>query len=50
MCCFSQPVKSVHDTNIFARAGANGREFLVYSMSLEANQDLAVGIIPPDQH
>jgi hypothetical protein len=45
MCCFSQPVKSVSNTNIFARAGANEREFLVYSMSLEANQDLAM-ILP----
>jgi hypothetical protein len=45
MCCFSKPVKSVSDTNIFARASANHREFLVYSMSLEAKQDLAM-ILP----
>ncbi len=45
MCCFSKPVSSVHDTNIFVRAGEHGREFLAYSMSLEAAQDLAM-ILP----
>src|SRR5437588_8406126 len=45
MCCFSQPVISVSATNIFARAGAEGREFLVYSMSLNARKDLAM-ILP----
>jgi hypothetical protein len=45
MCCFSQPVISVSATNIFARAGADGRQFLVYSMSLNARNDLAM-ILP----
>ena len=45
MCCFSQPVKSVRATNIFARAGAEDRQFLAYSMSLEAPKDLAM-ILP----
>ncbi len=45
MCCFSQPVISVSATNIFARAGAEGRQFLVYSMSLKAKSDLAM-ILP----
>jgi hypothetical protein len=45
MCCFSQPVISVSATNIFARAGAEGRQFLVYSMSLNARNDLAM-ILP----
>jgi hypothetical protein len=45
MCCFSQPVKSVSATNIFARAGDEGRQFLVYSMSLDARKDLAM-ILP----
>jgi len=45
MCCFSQPVRSVSSTNIYARAGDNGRQFLVYSMSLEARDDLAM-ILP----
>ena len=45
MCCFSKPVSSVSDTRIFARADEGQREFLVYSMSLEAKQDLAM-ILP----
>jgi hypothetical protein len=45
MCCFSKPVVSVSDTKIFARAGADGRQFLVYSMGLSAKQDLAM-ILP----
>jgi len=32
-------------TNIFARAGDDGRQFLVYSMSLDARKDLAM-ILP----
>lgn len=42
MCCFSRPVKSVSDTKIFARFGANGRQFLVYSMKLDAAEPLAM--------
>jgi hypothetical protein len=45
MCCFSQPVVSVSATNIFARADVQGRQFLVYSMSLEARNELAM-ILP----
>lgn len=45
MCCFSRPVVSVNATNIFARAGLGGRQFLVYSMTLNAKQDLAM-ILP----
>ena len=45
MCCFSQPVKSVSATNIFARAANDGRQFLVYSMSIDADRDLAM-ILP----
>src|SRR5512145_3377158 len=41
MCCFSQPVELVADTNIFAR-GDNDRQFLVYSMSYAAPTDLAM--------
>ncbi len=41
MCCFSQPVELVADTNIFARSD-NGRQFLVYSMSYAAPTDLAM--------
>jgi len=42
MCCFSQSVISVSATNIFARAGEEGRQFLVYSMTLNAKNDLAM--------
>lgn len=42
MCCFSRPVISVSATNIFARAAENGRQFLVYSMTLNATDDLAM--------
>jgi hypothetical protein len=45
MCCFSQPVISVSSTNIFARSGPEGRQFLVYSMAINAAKDLAM-ILP----
>ena len=45
MCCFSQKVDVVADTNIFARASKDGRQFLVYSMRFAAAQDLAM-ILP----
>jgi hypothetical protein len=49
MCCFSQPVEMVADTNIFAR-GSNGRQFLVYRMRYAAAGDLAMVLplpVPP---
>ena len=42
MCCFSRPLQSVSATQIFARSGADGRQFLVYSMTLRAKEDLAM--------
>jgi hypothetical protein len=45
MCCFSRNVDKVADTNIFARASKEGRQFLVYAMSLSAKEDLAM-ILP----
>lgn len=45
MCCFSGPVKSVSDTNIFARLGGAGeteRQFLVYSMTVDMANPLAM--------
>jgi hypothetical protein len=45
MCCFSRPVDLVANTNIFARASKDGRQFLVYSMTLSAKDDLAM-ILP----
>jgi hypothetical protein len=49
MCCFSQPVDQISNTNIFARR-ANGRQYLVYSMTYTAAQDLAMVLplpVPP---
>ena len=45
MCCFSRPVVSVSGTRIFARPSDHGRQFLVYSMSIDAGNELAM-ILP----
>src|SRR5262245_25963630 len=45
MCCFSRAVDVVADTNIFARSSKEARQFLVYSMTLSAKEDLAM-ILP----
>ena len=45
MCCFSRPVQRVSATNIFARSSADGRQFVVYSMTLKAAENLAM-ILP----
>jgi len=45
MCCFSRPVISVSGTNIFARPAEDDRQFVVYSMTLDAKDDLAM-ILP----
>ena len=45
MCCFSQPVDLIADTNIFARASKDGKQFLVYAMTMSAKEDLAM-ILP----
>jgi hypothetical protein len=44
MCCFSRAA-TVADTNIFARSSANGRQFVAYSMTFGAPEDLAM-ILP----
>ena len=45
MCCFSQPVRHVSKTNIFARRENKDRQFIIYSMNLDAAEDLAM-ILP----
>lgn len=49
MCCFSRPVESVTATRIFARGFPAGpessRQYVVYSMHLEAKENLAM-ILP----
>ncbi len=49
MCCFSQDVGLVSDTNIFARS-FNGSQFLVYQMTYAAAHELAMVLplpVPP---
>ena len=45
MCCFSRSVNYVGDTQIFARVGAQGNQVLIYRMTFEAKEDLAM-ILP----
>ena len=45
MCCFSRPVEHVSQTRIFARSPSKGRQYVVYSMTIDAKQDLAM-ILP----
>jgi hypothetical protein len=45
MCCFSRSVNLVANTNIFARAAEGNRQYLVYSMKYEADEELAM-ILP----
>jgi hypothetical protein len=42
MCCFSGEVERVANTKIFARHLEGGRQALIYSMSLSADEDLAM--------
>jgi hypothetical protein len=50
MCCFSRPVKSVNSTRIFAREGEGASQYVVYQMSLEAKEDLAMVLpLPVDR-
>ena len=51
MCCFSRPVQHVSATNIFARGSAEGRQYVVYSMTLKAADDLAMILpLPVPEH
>jgi hypothetical protein len=45
MCCFSRPVEHVSQTKIFARTAGKGRQFIVYSMTIDAKEALAM-ILP----
>lgn len=50
MCCFSRPVPFVGETRIFARAAEAGRQWLVYAMSVEVDEELAMVLplpVPP---
>lgn len=45
MCCFSREIEVVTDTHIFARPAEEGRQYLVYEMTIKADEDLAM-ILP----
>jgi hypothetical protein len=45
MCCFSRRIDRVSNTNIFARAGKDNKQFLVYAMALSTKDDVAM-ILP----
>lgn len=45
MCCFSRKIDFVAATNLFARASEKGKQFLVYSMTVKAAEELAM-ILP----
>jgi hypothetical protein len=45
MCCFSREVEEVSNTRIFARTTTGNRQFIVYSMSIRADEALAM-ILP----
>lgn len=50
MCIFTQSILLVEETKIFARWMENGRQALVYSMNIQAKQDLAMVLplpVPP---
>src|SRR5262245_12167081 len=47
MCCFSRPVEIVSNTNIFARSSAKDRQYLVYSMTLSAKEDVGMSLPLP---
>lgn len=45
MCCFSQPLISVSNTQIFARLSGTGTQFLAYQMNYESREQNAM-ILP----
>src|SRR3954453_12532236 len=45
MCCFSQPVEFVNDTQIFARATAGGSQYIAYQMNYDSPSENAM-ILP----
>ena len=50
MCCFSQPVRFVGGTRIFARGLTDGKQALVYAMDVDIDTELAMVLpipVPP---
>lgn len=42
MCCFSREIDYVNNTRIFARSQSDGRQFIIYAMSISAKEDIAM--------
>jgi hypothetical protein len=49
MCCFSQPVESVNNTQIFARLTASGTQYIAYQMNYVSPSENAM-ILPIPVH
>jgi len=47
MCCFSGKVNKVSETSIFCRMGAKGNQVVIYSMLLDAADDVAMVLPVP---
>lgn len=47
MCCFTAKVEEVKNTRIFARLGEHGNQVLIYQMSVNVPQDLAMVLPVP---
>lgn len=47
MCCFSREVISVSATNLFARLEPDGRQYVVYSMTVNSAEDVAMVLPVP---
>ena len=50
MCCFTRPVLSVTNTKIFVRPDKDARQFVVYRMELNAQEELAMVLPLPVKH
>lgn len=50
MCCFSDEVKYVRNTRIFARAEDSIRQYVVYQMAFSAEKELAMILSLPVRH
>ena len=48
MCCFSQPVRHVSNTEIFARLSGLGTQFLVYQMTFASDGPNAMVTLLPN--
>lgn len=47
MCCFSREVLSVSGTNLFARLQPDGRQYVIYSMTVNSAEEVAMVLPVP---